>query len=88
VFTAEKEAVLPKAFAAERDASGDPVGASRCTPTEVVDREAEVLPEIVTVGTVRDTVLPALVCKLALETLTVRDGGGVLDTPTPVDVTR
>jgi len=84
VFAAEKEAVLPKTFAAERDALGDPVGALRVTPTEVADREAEVLPEIVTVGTVRDTVLPALVCTEAFETLTVRLGGGVLDTPTPV----
>jgi hypothetical protein len=84
VFAAEKEAVLPKTFAAERDASGDPVGAFRCTSTEVADREAEVLPEIVAVGTVTDTVLPALVRTEAFETLTVRDGGGVLVTPTPV----
>jgi hypothetical protein len=84
VFAAEKEAVLPKTFPAVRDALGDPVGAFRCTPTEVADKEAVLLPEIVTVGTVRDTVLPALVCKLALETLTVREGGGVRVTPTPV----
>jgi hypothetical protein len=32
------------------------------------------------------TVLPWLVCKLAFETLTVRDGGGVFDTPMPVTV--
>jgi hypothetical protein len=42
------------------------------------------LPEIVIVGTVRDTVLPALVCNCPFETLTVREGGGVRVTPTPV----
>mgnify|MGYP007020463431 CR=1 FL=1 len=59
-------------------------GFSRDTPTAVVERDWLLDADTVTEGMITPTLLAVLVCNEASETLTVRDGGGVFDTPTPV----
>jgi len=52
------------------------------TPVDESPTDAEA--DTVTVGMATEAEAEAVVCKLAFETDTVRDGGGVRDTPTAV----